>query len=200
MPSDLREVKDRLRTGLLAARRAVPTEVREATSRALADQVSALVRTLRLDPGGTVCGYLAVGSEPGSAALLDVLRAAGHRVLLPVVVGAAPLDWAEYTGPDGLRAGPHGLREPAGPRLGPDALGGADLVLVPALAVDRSGVRLGKGGGHYDRSLPLVRPGVPVVAVVRDAELVPALPVEPHDVRMVAAVTPDRVVWFGTPR
>ena len=63
-------------------------------------------------------------------------------------------------------------------------------MLVPALAVDGMGRRLGKGGGHYDRSLPLARPGTPLVAVVRDEELVAELPTEPHDVVMTAALTP----------
>ncbi len=84
-----------------------------------------------------------------------------------MVTGAAPLDWAVYTGRDGLVSGLHRLLEPAGPRLGISAIGQASLVLVPALAVSLAGVRLGKGGGHYDRSLPLVK--APLVGVVRDA-------------------------------
>jgi len=63
-------------------------------------------------------------------------------------------------------------------------------VLVPALAVDRRGVRLGRGGGFYDRSLPLCAPGARLVAVVRDEEVVDELPAEPHDVPMTHALTP----------
>ena len=64
----------------------------------------------------------------------------------------------------------------------------ADLVLVPALAVDQSGLRLGRGGGSYDRALARVGGQVPTIALVYDAELVPAVPAGPHDqrVRMVA--------------
>ena len=150
---------------------------------------------------GTVCAYWPVGAEPGSPALLDELARRGCRVLLPVVgapiVGGAaapkvPLDWAEYTGAESLRAGPLGLREPAGPRLGCAAIATAVLVLVPALAVDRHGVRLGRGGGHYDRTLPLATPGTPLVAIVRDDEVLVSLPAQPHDVPVTAVLTPGR--------
>lgn len=143
-------------------------------------------------PGQTLCGYVPVGSEPGSAQMLDDVADFGVRVLLPVVVGRGPLDWAWYAGPDSLRPGPYGLREPIGERLSVTALRIADLVLVPALAVDRMGTRLGQGAGHYDQSLPLAAPGTPMVAVVRDQELVPSLPSEPHDVPMSAVLTPHR--------
>lgn len=142
-------------------------------------------------PAGLVCCYVPVGSEPGSPELITSLASAGRRVLLPVVVGAAPLDWAYYSGPDSLTPGPYGLLQPSGPRQGAAAIGQADLVLVPALAVDRAGHRIGRGGGHYDRSLPLARPGAPLVAVVRDDEVVDALPYEPHDVLMTAVLTPN---------
>lgn len=175
--------KPALRRRLLTARRAVPTEVREAEAAALA--AVAL-------PGvpGTVCAYWPVGSEPGSPTLLDGLLRRGCRVLLPVVDAPGPLDWAEYIGAGSLRAGPLGLREPTGPRLGCTAIAEAALVLVPALAVDHNGVRLGRGGGHYDRTLPLAVPGTPLVAVVRDDEVLAWLPAEPHDVLVSAALTP----------
>jgi 5-formyltetrahydrofolate cyclo-ligase len=112
----------------------------------------------------------------------------GRRVLLPVVVGPAPLDWAAYDG--SLVPGPFGLREPGGRRLGVSAIASAGAVLVPALAVDVAGHRLGRGGGHYDRSLPLAAPETPRIAVVRDVEVVAELPAEPHDVRMTAVLTP----------
>ena len=69
-------------------------------------------------------------------------------------------------------------------------MAGAAVVLVPALAVDRHGVRLGRGAGFYDRTLSLADPSAALVAVVRDDELVAHLPAEPHDVRMTHALTP----------
>jgi 5-formyltetrahydrofolate cyclo-ligase len=180
------------RVRLAAARKAVPAQTRAAEALALAGAIEDGVGgdgTLG-GPAGTVCGYVPREPEPGSLALLDALRSRGLRVLVPVVVGTAPLDWGEYLGAESLRPGPFGLREPSAPRLGPGAVRAVDAVLVPALAVDRRGVRIGKGGGHYDRSLALVEPGMPLIAVVRDDELVDELPVELHDVSMTAVLTP----------
>jgi 5-formyltetrahydrofolate cyclo-ligase len=145
-------------------------------------------------PGGTtVCAYLPVGTEPAWAGGLDGLRAAGHDVLLPVVPPArGPLLWAPYRGADALTAGPVGLLEPTGPRLGPAAVARAGLVLVPALAADRRGVRLGQGGGYYDMTLPLADPATPLVVVLNDEELVDELPAEPHDRRVNAALLAER--------
>jgi 5-formyltetrahydrofolate cyclo-ligase len=182
-PGEDRYSKRRWRARLLAARRLVPPAQR-------AEEAAALAAATADVPGDIVCCYLAVGTEPGSLDLLTVLVSQGRRVLLPIVVGPAPLDWAYYEGPDSLVPGPFGLREPAGPRLGAAAIGQASAVLVPALAVDVVGHRVGKGGGHYDRSLPLARPTAPLVAVVRDSEVVAALPAEPHDVLMTAVLTP----------
>jgi 5-formyltetrahydrofolate cyclo-ligase len=180
--------KTRWRTAIIAARRALPPRQRAARAAALA---TAAVR-LADATGGPVCAYLPVGSEPGSPELVAALHAAGHQVLLPVVPPTTgPLDWAAYTGPESLAAAPLGLREPTGTRLGPQAVADARLVLVPGLAADRTGVRLGRGAGHYDRTLPLAAPDVPLVIVLNDEELVERLPAEPHDRRVTAALLAD---------
>ena len=181
--------KSERRAAVLAARRAVPEDVRRAESRKLREHLAGSVRGAT-----TVCAYWPLGSEPGSPELLDQLADAGVTVLLPVVtLGAGgepePLGWGEYS-PGDLVEGPFGLREPSGPVRGPDAIAAAGLVLVPALAVDRSGVRLGRGAGFYDRSLTLCAPGTRLVAVVRDDELVDELPRDSHDVPMTHALTP----------
>jgi 5-formyltetrahydrofolate cyclo-ligase len=175
---------------LLAGRAEVPAPVRTAEAAALAGAVTTVVSTLSGPGDHTVCAYVPVGREPGSVQLLDLLASAGHQVLLPVVTPDTPLDWAEYQGANDLVPGPFRLRQPAGDRLGVAAIGAAAVVLVPALAVDRRGVRLGRGAGYYDRALPLAAPTAALVAVVRDTEVVPELPAEPHDVRMTAALTP----------
>ncbi len=162
---------------------------------AIARELAAAAVRLAATTGGPVCAYLPVGSEPGSAELPEALRAAGHEVLLPVVPAEpGALDWARYDGPEQLGAGPIGLREPTGRRLGPTAISRARLVLVPALGVDRRGVRIGKGAGYYDRSLPLATPGVPLVALLYAEELVDRLPAEDHDFRITAALRPGRDV------
>ena len=184
--------KAALRKQLLAARRGVADDVRAAEARML---------SMRLEPvvnSGTVCAYVPIGTEPGSIEMLDMLLRRSARVLLPVARTTAdntplPLRWGEYR-PGTLIAGRWGLREPPGPRLPASALADASLVLVPALAVDRSGVRLGRGQGFYDRSLKGLNPQARLVAIVRDEELVDELPSEPHDVRMTHALTPKRGV------
>jgi 5-formyltetrahydrofolate cyclo-ligase len=100
-------------------------------------------------------------------------------VLLPVIVGERRLDWARYDGAGSLADGPLGLAEPAGPRLGAAALHDADLVVVPALAVDRAGHRLGRGRGYYDRALEY------------DDDILDDVPVEPHDRSVQALLTPS---------
>jgi 5-formyltetrahydrofolate cyclo-ligase len=190
--------KTRWRTALVAARRALPATERAARATALAAAAVELAATT----GGPVCAYVPVGSEPGSLDLVAALHDAGHEVLLPVVPeGRGPLDWAAYTGPDSLAPGPLGLREPTGPRLGPDAIARARLVLLPGLAADVSGVRLGRGAGHYDRTLPLAEPDVPIVIVLNDEELVERLPAEPHDRPVTGALLPGAgLVTLGNNR
>lgn len=175
------------RSKLLAARRAVPQAVRDAEAEQLRAHLADAVRGAR-----TVCAYLPVGTEPGSPALLDRLRELCETVLLPMTGPGGeilPLCWGEYV-PGHLVPARFGLQEPAGPKLEPSTVARADVVLVPALAVDRAGVRLGRGAGFYDRSLPLCEPGIRLVAVVRDSEILEALPAEPHDVPMTHALTP----------
>ena len=164
-------------------------EVRHAEADALAKHLVA-----QASAGDTFCAYVPVGSEPGSIGMLDALVSVGVRVLVPVARLDAegtplPLQWGEYRS-GGLVGAGFGLREPSPPWLPADAIGAASTVVVPALAVDRSGVRLGRGAGFYDRSLPLADPGARLIAMVRDAELFDDVPGEPHDVPMTHALTP----------
>lgn len=88
-------------------------------------------------------------------------------------------------------SGALGMLEPTEPPRGPNAIRAADVVLVPALAVDRTGLRLGRGGGSYDRALARVGSGILTVGLVYDDELVDSVPAEPHDQRLRAVVTPS---------
>jgi 5-formyltetrahydrofolate cyclo-ligase len=180
--------KAALRERLLAARRAVTDDVRAAESQSLVEHVAALVN------GRVVCAYVPVGAEPGSIDLLDALLRHADRVLLPVARTAADdsstaMQWGEYR-PGELVEARFGLLEPRGPWLPPAAVADADVVLVPALAVDRSGARLGRGRGFYDRTLVLRDPDARLIAIVRDEELFDEVPHEPHDVPMTHALTP----------
>lgn len=136
-----------------------------------------------------VAAYVAVGDEPPTRRLIEELVGSGRTVLLPVVT-PTELVWGRYDGWDALIE--HGgLQEPT---ADPDVdLRDADVVFAPALAVDRSGNRLGRGGGYYDRALA----GLPrehLVAVVFSDEVIGVVPVEPHDVPVGFALTPDGLV------
>jgi 5-formyltetrahydrofolate cyclo-ligase len=190
--------KAALRERLLAARRSVSDDAHAAEARSLADHVNALVNS-----GGTVCAYVPVGAEPGSIQMLDALLRQADRVLLPVARSTAEdsavaLQWGEYQ-PGHLVAARFGLLEPPGPWLSSAALAEASVVLVPALAVDRTGARLGRGRGFYDRTLVLRDPHARLIAVIRDEELLDEVPHEAHDVPMTHALTPGRgLVELGT--
>ncbi|MFI7009921.1 5-formyltetrahydrofolate cyclo-ligase [Streptomyces sp. NPDC050145] len=197
-PSDPRGAhpdKRTLRRELLAVRRALTVDDVRETETVLAR------RALELDAlssARTVAAYVSVGGEPGTGALLDALRARGTRVLLPVLLADNDLDWGAYDGPGSLarveHAGKMALLEPAGPRLGPDAVLDADVVLLPGLAVDVRGKRLGRGGGSYDRVLARleaagVRPDL--VVLLYDREVLDEVPTEEHDKAVDAVVTPS---------
>ena len=177
--------KATLRRRLLADRALLSPHQRAAAGRALRDAVLELPQA---QMAGTVAAYYSLASEPDTHGLVYALWKRGSYVLLPVLQPDADLDWASYEGPDSLRAGPRGLAEPGEPPRGLDTIARADLVLVPALAVDRHGARLGRGGGSYDRALARVGPRIPTIALVYDGELLDEVPAAGHDqrVRLVA--------------
>ena len=164
-----------LREAILAARAAL-TEA----ARARADDALLAGARRLIDGAGRVAAYV----PP-------------HGLLLPVLRPDRDLDWVAHDGSLATGGTLRRLREPTGPRLGPAALETAEIVFVPALAVDATGARLGRGGGSYDRALARVRPGMPVVALLYSGEVVPAVPVEPHDRPVTAALTPEGLVEFS---
>jgi 5-formyltetrahydrofolate cyclo-ligase len=164
----------------------MPPEVRAEADAAIRAALASVVAATRPD---TVCAYLPMTGEPGGAQLPHLPGVS--RVLLPVLRPDLDLDWAAYPAP--LVPGRYGLAEPVGPRLGVDAITGADLVVAPAVAVSTEGVRLGRGGGSYDRALARVAPSTLVVVPLYDGELVEWLPAEPHDRPVDAVVTPSGV-------
>jgi 5-formyltetrahydrofolate cyclo-ligase len=148
---------------------------------------------------GTIAAYYSIGTEPDTHSLVFALWKRGSYVVLPVLLPDGDLDWASYEGPESLAAGPRGLLHPTEPLRGPGTVARADVVIVPALAVDAKGHRLGRGGGSYDRALARVGPQVPTIALLYDDELLPAVPVEPHDqrVRLIARPTDGISGPFG---
>ncbi|MFT4218321.1 MAG: 5-formyltetrahydrofolate cyclo-ligase [Micropruina sp.] len=189
----VRAAKGVLRAQLRAARTVAEPE--SATAARLA-------RALQLCAGNQVIAlYASADHEPDTWGLLDELHAAGHTVLLPML-GRRPdgtvrrePDWATFTGRDRLRIGYADIPEPAGPSLGAQALSRASLIWCAGLAATPSGDRLGTGGGWYDRALRFAAPDALIGVLLRDAEVLPALPVESFDRPVGVVVTEARVLW-----
>jgi 5-formyltetrahydrofolate cyclo-ligase len=194
---EIQQAKAALRKRLLAARSALAADQRQDAGRLIRDALLALPA---LQMAGTVAAYYSVGTEPDTRALVYALWKRGTYVLLPLLRPDGDLDWASYEGPDSLVPGPRGLAEPGEPPRGAGAVARADVVLAPALAVDRTGNRLGRGGGSYDRALARVGPLIPVIALLYDAELLSRVPAEPHDTPVRAAVRPGSgITWLPAP-
>jgi len=191
--------KDRFRSAIREARRL-------RSPRRLDDAGAGLAHVVRLickvADATTVAAYASRPGEPPTDQLLAALCDDGVRVLLPVLGERLARQWALYSPRDELvvRA-PGRPPEPPGPALDAEVVTQADVVLVPALAVDTDGRRIGQGAGWYDRVLPLLRPDTMSVGIVFEPELYDAtvrpLPEEPHDIRVRAVATPQR--WQLTP-
>lgn len=199
--AEIVDVKEAFRKAVRAERAKLTPKMRASAAEGFARVVTDLpaVRT-----AGTVAAYANRTTEPSTEALLERLSRAGVRVLLPALGPGLGRDWAWYTTPDALAPrSPGRPPEPDGPRLPSETIALADVVVVPALAVDTSGTRLGQGGGWYDRVLTMVRPGVPVIALVHEHEVYDAaerpLPREDHDLRVDAVATPTGVTWLSGP-
>ncbi|GAA5518149.1 5-formyltetrahydrofolate cyclo-ligase [Demequina sediminis] len=140
--------------------------------------------------------YASRPHEPGTDPLIEELHRRGVRVLIPLLGDGLQRGWGVYRGVEDLvERAPGRPPEPSGDFLPSATLAEADVIVVPALAVDTRGTRLGQGGGWYDRALMDARPGTPIIALafaneVRDAVTDP-LPREPHDLGVDMVVTPE---------
>jgi 5-formyltetrahydrofolate cyclo-ligase len=179
----LASAKLALRRRILTSRDFLHGDQRNEAGKRLRD---AILELPQCQMAGTVAAYYSVGTEPPTHSLVYALWKRGTYVLLPRTRQDGTLDWASYEGPDSLAQAAHGLLEPTEP--GGRLLASADLVIVPALAADRRGNRLGRGRGFYDRALTSVGPVIPTIAVLYDGELLDEVPAGPldHPVRMVA--------------
>lgn len=193
------DAKEELRRAIRKQRNNRPPKQRAQAESAIADVVSAIPE---VRDAAVVGMYAARAAEPGTGMLMELLASRGARVLLPVLGTGLARDWADYTGPeDLLERAPGRPPEPGGQTLGQDALKLADVVIAPALAVDTRGIRLGQGGGWYDRVLSHTRPSTKVVAIVFPEEVYDAaerpLPFEQHDRPVHAVATTADWHWLG---
>lgn len=142
----------------------------------------------------TIGAYLGYGSEPRVTHLLESAARAGKTVLLPLLQGDGDLTWATWDGDHAHLIRRGNVLEPQGPGSA-DAIARADIVITPALAIDRHGHRLGQGGGSFDRALARAA-GAIAIALVYDHDIVDELPTEDHDRRVDIAITPTRTIVF----
>jgi 5-formyltetrahydrofolate cyclo-ligase len=183
-PGSAASAKRALRSRLLAERKTLTADQLEASRAAVRGHILG-----RMDasaaagrPWRIVCAYQPLATEPGSVALLEAMADGGTAVLVPLLLPDRDLDWTRW---------------PGGARLGVEAVVHATVVLVPALAVDRSGRRLGRGGGSYDRVLPRVGADILVAALLHRGEILDDVPADPWDQPVNAVVTPDG--WLEIP-
>lgn len=177
------DAKAVLRDSILAAR----GRRDDATRAQAAEAIAAHLLAAPFAQVDRVAIYLSMDSEPSTGGIIEGLAARGTEVLVPATGPNRTLDWVRFEPEATLTVSPLGVPEPAGPRLGTDALADAGLVVVPALAVDHQGCRLGRGAGYFDRALPATT--APICALVYADELVESVPHEAHDVRVDLVVT-----------
>jgi 5-formyltetrahydrofolate cyclo-ligase len=187
-PDDPAAKKRRVRAERMASRATVEAGELKARAHELGIRIADEAESRGAE---TVSLYVSVGNEPGTHDALDRLHDAGIRILLPVVVAGLELDWAVYA-PGELVEGRRGLLEPAGSRLGLDAIAEADVVFCPGLAGSPDGRRLGQGGACYDKALPRANPQSPRLLVVYDEDVIDDVPTDERDQRVDAIVTPTR--------
>ena len=194
-PAALRQAKTALRGRIRAARAGLTGEQRADAARLLRDAVLSLPEA---QMAGTVAAYYSVDTEPSTRSLVYALWKRGTYVLLPMLRSDGQLDWASYEGPESMTPARHGLLEPAEP-LARHSIASADLVIVPALAADRRGNRLGRGRGYYDRALARVGPLIPTIALLYDGELLDQVPAGRFDHPVALAAQPSAGLTRLTP-
>jgi 5-formyltetrahydrofolate cyclo-ligase len=184
----LKRAKRALRLEVLGRRDALQLQEREAMSAAI---VSRLLRIPELSEASVVMAFWSFGSEVDMAPLIDRLHEGGKMVALPRVEGADVVPIAYRPG-DAVRSTGFGASEPVEGRELDEAE--LELVVVPGVAFDRSGGRVGYGGGFYDRLIARLRVGVPTIGVAFSLQLVPEVPAGGMDRRIDAIVTERGVI------
>lgn len=195
--------KDRIRALHRERRAAMDDGQREAAGTGIAIHGLAWAEKVAGGTPSTFCVYLGVGFEPPTTPLISALHGLGHHILLPVCEPGRRLSWVYWT-PDAefVRSRYAPILEPAGARHGLEIMARVAALFIPATALDRSGNRIGQGGGYYDVLLASVAgsaPDLPLAAIIYDQELLPAgsLPAEAFDRRVPAALMPAGFVSLG---
>jgi len=192
MDSDIEHRKRALRADLRERRHTMTAAEREAATAGFTENLQSIVTDLS---ARSITCYLSSPTEPNTRPFVNWAEARGIRVLFPVSRDDGLLDWTvgeEETEVQGISGAP----EPRGELLGPIAINDVDLIIVPAAAIDKTGLRMGWGRGYFDKTLGSMEKCPPVYAVVYDNEYVDDVPREVHDQPVNGLVTPTRIVVF----
>jgi 5-formyltetrahydrofolate cyclo-ligase len=187
--ADVATQKAVLRAQVRARRRDRPATERQAAGIAIAKRVLELPEVVG---ARSIAVTIALPTEPPTEPVIDALLARGVRVLAPQARPDGVLMWTAIDGSTTWHVNNFGIQEPEGAGTHLDA----DVVIVPALAVSSLGHRLGQGGGYFDRTLRDV--DALTVACVFDDELLDGIPVDVHDIGVMAIVTPTRTMRVAT--
>jgi 5-formyltetrahydrofolate cyclo-ligase len=193
MDPDAANRKRALRAELRERRRNLTGPERDAATAGITRNLVDLATDLSVR---SISAYLSTSVEPNTRPFLNWAHRQGIRVLLPITREDGLLDWTTGDG-ESETEGLYGMPEAVGELLGPIAINDVDLIVIPAAAVDATGMRMGWGRGYFDKTLGSMEKCPPVYAVVFDSELVDDVPREKHDQPVDGAVTPTRIVQFS---
>ena len=188
--TDVAARKRALRARIVGARRLLPPDSLRSAGAAIAQQ---LLHIPAVTEAPVVAAYASVGTEVPTGPFIDALHRAGTTVLLPLLESDNSLTWRAVLTAADVTPGRHGLLEPQrDTRV--RRLDDAAIVVLPGLAYDARGNRLGRGGGSYDRSLADLPATTLTVGVALDCDIIDEVPAEPHDQPVAMIVTPTRVI------
>lgn len=191
MTGALDDEKRALRAELRERRQQRSAAALDQAAAGISDQLDALVAAHGVR---SMSCFLSTPTEPGTRGFIAGAVARGIRVLLPVTRADGLLDWSVADHEGGVAEGMFGLPEPVGELLSPVAVNDVDLLVIPAAAVDRTGMRLGWGRGYFDKTIGSMEKCPPVYAVIFDSELIDEVPRDLHDQPVSGVVTPTRTV------
>jgi 5-formyltetrahydrofolate cyclo-ligase len=192
MPSDEAHQKRAVRAEHRERRQNMSSKERDAATAGLTENLEAVA--IDLSARSIAC-YLSTQYEPNTRPFINWAEGQGIRVLFPISREDGLLDWTvgeEQVETEGI----YGMPEAVGELLGPIAINDVDLIIVPASAVDDTGMRMGWGRGYFDKTLGSMEKCPPVYAVVFDSEVIERVPRERHDCPVNGAVTPTRILAF----
>jgi 5-formyltetrahydrofolate cyclo-ligase len=187
--TDIEQTKAALRREAVARRDALPADARQAA----AETIAAREFPLAIAPGAIVSGFMPMKTEISPLPLMRRLSQAGATLALPAIAGRrTPLIMRAWQWGEPLNSGVWGIREPKPEAREVDP----DILLVPLLTFDRSGFRLGYGGGYYDLTIAGLRAHKPVVAIgiAFAAQEVPHVPTTPRDARLDLVLTEREII------